>query len=661
MNGEYTLGTENHDLRYLELLARQFPSIQAASTEIINLSAILHLPKGTEHFLSDIHGEHEPFLHVLRNGSGSVSRRIEEVFQSTLLERERRELATLIYYPEQMLTRRLDQLGAEAVEDWYRVTLFRLVQVCRVISSKYTRSKVRKALPPAFAYILEELLHEQESQENKQEYYQSIVDTIISTGRARAFIAAMAELIQRLAIDHLHIIGDVYDRGPGAHVIMDALLAYHSVDFQWGNHDIVWMGAAAGSEACIANVIRICLRYANLETLEGGYGISLLPLATLAMDVYGDDPCRQFKVKAPPGEEYTQNELLLLARMHKAISIIQFKLEAQIIQRRPEYQMADRLLLDKVNWEAGVVWIDDQPYPLNDTLFPTVNPADPYALTEEERSVVQRLVYSFQDNERLQAHVRFLYSVGGMYRAYNGNLLYHGCIPMQENGAFAAFEIDGQFCRGRELLDRIDRLVRQAYFAADAAQKQYGQDMMWYLWTGAQSPLFGKQKMATFERYFVDDKATHEEKRNPYYDYRDRPETVSRILEEFGLDPERSHIINGHVPVKVRKGENPVKAGGRLLVIDGGFSKAYQSQTGIAGYTLIFNSYGLLLASHQPFESLEQLLDGGRGPYSHTEILETNTRRIRVRDTDLGRNIQRQIDELTALLDAYRSGLIKER
>jgi fructose-1,6-bisphosphatase-3 len=655
------MNAELKDLRYLELLARQFPTIQAASTEIINLSAILHLPKGTEHFLSDIHGEHEPFLHVLRNGSGTVSRRIEEVFQSTLLEQERRELATLVYYPERMLTRKLDQLSTQAGEDWYRVTLFRLVQVCRVISSKYTRSKVRKALPASFAYILEELLHEQESLENKHEYYQSIVDTIISTGRARAFIVAMAELIQRLAVDHLHIIGDVYDRGPGAHIIMDALMAYHSVDFQWGNHDIVWMGAAAGSEACIANVIRICLRYANMETLEGGYGISLLPLATLAMQVYGDDPCQQFKVKASAGEEYTENELRLLARMHKAIAIIQLKLEGQIIQRRPELQMADRLLLGKINWDSGVVWVDDHPYPLNDTFFPTVDPDNPYALTDDERSVVQRLTYSFRDNEKLQAHVRFLYTVGSMYRAYNGNLLYHGCIPMENDGAFAALEIDGQFYRGQALLDRVERLVRQAYFAADPQQQRNGQDMMWYLWTGAQSPLFGKQKMATFERYFVDDKATHEEKRNPYYDFRDRPETVRRIIEEFGLDAERSHIVNGHVPVRVRKGENPVKAGGRLLVIDGGFSKAYQGQTGIAGYTLIFNSYGLLLASHQPFESVEQILDGGRGPYSKTEILETNTTRIRVRDTDLGRTIQRQIDDLQALLEAYRSGLLKEK
>jgi len=658
------LGTENHDLHYLELLARQYPSIQAASTEIINLNAILHLPKGTEHFLSDIHGEHEPFLHVLRNGSGTLSRRIEEMFQSTLLERERRELSTLVYYPNRMLTRRLGQLSAEAMEDWHRVTLFRLVQVCRVMSSKYTRSKVRKALPPAFAYILEELLHEQESIENKQEYYQSIVDTIISTGRARAFIVAMAELIQRLTIDHLHIIGDVYDRGPGAHIIMDTLMAYHSVDFQWGNHDIVWMGAATGSPACIANVIRICLRYANMETLEGGYGISLLPLATLAMDAYGDDPCRQFQVKAPPGEEYTQNELLLLARMQKAISIIQFKLEAAIIQRRPEFEMDDRLLLDKIDWAAGTVQVDGQSYPLNDTLFPTVDPADPYTLSEAERNVVQRLIYSFQDNKKLQEHVRFLYSVGSMYRVYNGNLLFHGCIPMEPDGAFSDFAIDGREqspYQGRALLDRIDRLVRQAYFANNPDQQQGGQDMMWYLWTGAQSPLFGKKKMATFERYFIDDKTPHAEKRDPYYDLRDQPETVRRILEEFGLDPDRGHIINGHVPVKVRKGENPVKAGGRLLVIDGGFARAYQGQTGIAGYTLISNSYGLLLAAHQPFESVEQILEGGRGPHSQTEILETNTRRIRVRDTDLGRNIQRQIDELRALLDAYRGGLIKER
>lgn len=648
-------------LRYLELLARQYPSIQAASTEIINLSAILNLPKGTEHFLSDIHGEYEAFLHVLKNGSGSVWRKVEDIFQDALPENERRILAMLIYYPEQELAHRRGQSEGAGTADWLRTTLFRLVLVCRVASSKYTRSKVRKALPPEFAYIIEELLHEQESLENKHEYYQSIVDTIISTGRARAFIIAMAELIQRLVIDHLHIIGDVYDRGPGAHIIMDALTEHHSVDFQWGNHDIVWMGAAAGSAACAANVIRICLRYANMETLEGGYGISLLPLASLAMQVYGDDPSQIFRVKSAPGQEYTENELVLMARMHKAISIIQFKLEAQLIQRRPEFEMADRLLLEMVDWERGELLLDGKVYPLNDTYFPTIIPDDPCALTDAEQSVMQRLLYAFQHNESLQKHVRFLYTQGGMYRVFNGNLLYHGCIPMTEDGDLAAVTITGKPCAGKELMDRVERLVRQAYFADDPGQKLAGQDIMWYLWSGAQSPLFGKQKMATFERYFVDDVTTHEEKRNPYYTYRDREATVRRILIEFGLDPETSHIVNGHVPVKVRKGENPVKAGGKLLVIDGGFARAYQTQTGIAGYTLIFNSYGLLLASHQPFDLSQMTAADDDSLHPKTVILETAQRRLRVRDTDLGRDIQRQIDDLRALLDAYRTGLIKER
>ncbi len=656
---------EQADARYLELLAKQYPTIQAASTEIINLNAILHLPKGTEHFLSDIHGEYEPFLHVLRNGSGSIRRRIDEIFGNALFEQERRDLAALIYYPEQQLTRVLSALPRADGDEWCRIMLSRLVRVCREVSSKYTRSKVRKALPPEFAYIIEELLHEQESVQNKQEYYQTIIATIIDIGRTRPFIVAMAELIHRLVIDHLHIIGDVYDRGPGAHIIMDALLAHHSVDFQWGNHDILWMGAATGSEACIANVIRICLRYANLETLEGGYGISLLPLATLAMQAYGDDPCSQFPVKAVAGQEYTANELRLMAQMHKAITVIQLKLEGQIIQRQPAYRMQDRLLMERIDWQRGVISLEGEngavEYPLNDTRFPTVDPADPYALTAEERGVMQRLVFAFLDNERLQDHVRFLYAKGSMYLVYNGNLLYHGCIPMEQDGSFASVEIDGETLWGKALMDRLERLVRQAYFAADARQKQNGQDIMWYLWTGAESPLFGKQKMATFERYFIDDKATHEEKQNPYYKYRDGRDTADRILSEFGLDPERSHIINGHVPVKVRKGENPIKAGGRLLVIDGGFSRAYQSQTGIAGYTLIYNSYGLLLASHQPFGFLQEIIDGERDLASETRILETNTQRIRVRDTDLGRKIQQQIDDLRALLDAYRSGIIKER
>lgn len=653
--------TSNRDLHYLHLLARQYPTIQQASTEIINLSAILQLPKGTEHFLSDIHGEHEAFLHVLKNGSGSLRRKIEEIFSDSLLDREKRNLAMLIYYPDEVLSRVLAELAPEEVADWYRITLFRLVRVCRVVSSKYTRSKVRKALPPEFAYVIEELLHEQESLENKHEYYQSIIDTIIDIGRARAFIEAMAGLIQRLNIDHLHIIGDIYDRGPGAHVIMDALMDYHAVDFQWGNHDILWMGAGAGSDACIANVIRICLRYSNMETLEGGYGIRMLPLATFAMATYGHDPCTRFRPKPSPGEEFTENEQLLMARMHKAITVIQVKLEGQIIQRRPEFDMADRLLLDKLDLARGVLRLDGTDYPLNDTEFPTVDLLDPYALTEDERNVVERLRLSFLTNDRLQDHVSFLYRKGSMYLAYNGNLLYHGCIPMEEDGSFSAVCLEGERLSGRALFDRVDRLVRQAYFAEDLAQRLYGQDATWYLWTGPRSPLFGKQKMATFERYFLDDKTTHEEKRNPYYRYRDREETARRILEEFGLNPDTAHIINGHVPVKVRRGESPVKAGGKMLVIDGGFSRAYQAETGIAGYTLIFNSYGLLLAAHEPFLSAEYAIESETDILTRTQILETNFRRIRVRDTDLGYAIQGQIDDLCHLLDAYRAGLIKER
>lgn len=654
------MDTDDRDLRYLELLARQYPTIQSASTEIINLSAILSLPKGTEHFLSDVHGESEAFLHMLKNGSGSLRRRIEELFHDSTLDQERRSLSLLIYYPDEMLSRLASYVQTENIDDWYRVTLFRLTRVCRSVSSKYTRSKVRKALPPAFAYIIEELLHENEAAENKHEYYLSIIDTIISTGRAPAFIEAMAELIQRLNIDHLHIIGDVYDRGPGAHIILDALLGYQSLDFQWGNHDILWMGAAAGSDACIASVIRISLRYSNMETLEGGYGIRMLPLATFAMSAYADDPCAQFRPK-PGDEEYTANEQILMARMQKAISIIQLKLEAQVIRRRPEFEMDDRLLLDKIDYARGVICLDGQEYALNDSNFPTVDPADPYALTEEEQGVVDRVRLSFLENDKLQAHVALLFRKGSMYLAFNGNLLYHGCIPMDADGAFQSVTLDGQPVAGKAYLDRIDRLVRQGYFASDPAQRQFGQDMMWYLWTGPKSPLFGKGKMATFERYFIDDKSTHAEERNAYYTLRDQEETVRRIMEEFGMDPDTSHIVNGHVPVKVRRGESPVKAGGKLLVIDGGFARAYQRETGIAGYTLIFNSYGLLLAAHEPFQSVQSLIEGETDVQSRTQILQTNARRIRVRDTDLGRDIQQQIADLGRLLDAYRAGVVKQR
>lgn len=643
---------------YLELLSKQYPSIQSASTEIINLSAILELPKGTEHFVSDIHGEYEPFMHVLRNGSGSIKRKIEDIFQDTLLEQEKKNLATLIYYPNKKMPLLLQEQSNP--DEWYRITLFRLIKICRVTSSKYTRNKVRKALPEEFAYIIEELLHEQESISNRQDYYNSIIDTIINTERADAFIVALARLIQRLSIARLHVIGDVFDRGPGAHIIMDKLLDYHSIDFQWGNHDIVWMGAAAGSDACITNVIRVSLRYANMETLENGYAISTLPLVSLAVNIYGNDPCEQFKPKSN-SDEFTENELLLMSRMHKAITIIQLKLEGQIIRRRKHYSMEDRLLLDKIDYNNGTIQIGDKQYPLLDTNFPTIDPDNPYELSGQEKDLMEKLRLSFTNSERLQAHIRFLYSKGSMYQAFNGNLLYHGCIPMTPDGKLKHFKFEGVDHSPKDFMDRLERLARQGYFSTgDPEKRQYGQDTMWYLWSGAQSPLFGKSRMATFERYFIEDEETHKEEMNPYYDYRSSKEVIEQILAEFGLDPEKGHVINGHVPVKVKKGESPIKAGGKLLVIDGGFAKAYQEKTGIAGYTLIFNSYGLLLASHQSFESTQKAIEEEQDIHSETQILEHNTQRIRVCDTDAGLKIQRKIDDLKDLLKAFRSGLIKE-
>jgi len=652
-----TLYSES-EIHYLRLLSQQYPSIRAASTEIINLSAILELPKGTEHFISDIHGEYEAFLHVLRNGSGSIKRKIEDAFKDSLQSGEKSTLATLIYYPEKKLPLILKETANS--DEWFRVTLFRLIKLCRVVSSKYTRSRVRKALPDDFAYIIEELLHEQESITNRQEFYSSIIDTIIATNRAEAFIIALANLIQRLSIAHLHVIGDVYDRGPGAHIIMDKLIDYHSVDIQWGNHDIVWMGAAAGSEACIANVIRVSLRYANMETMENGYAISMLPLVSFAMDTYADDPCDLYRPKTD-ANEFTEHEQLLMARMHKAITIMQFKLEGQIIKRRPHYQMNDRLLLDKIDFEKGTVHIDGVDYPLIDSHFPTVDPENPYELTEQEKSMLQKIHLSFLNSERLQNHARFLFSKGSMYLTYNGNLLYHGCIPMNPDGSLRHFNFDGKDHGPKDFMDRLERLARQGYFTGDNPEKkQYGEDTMWYLWSGAQSPLFGKEKMATFERYLIRNPESHTEMMNPYYDYRTDQNVLEKILSEFGLDPKTGHVVNGHVPVKVSRGENPLKAGGKLIVIDGGFSKAYQSKTGIAGYTLIFNSYGLLLASHEPFESIQKAIREEQDIRSETRVVEKKLNRIRVQDTDDGKMIQKKIRELKSLLEAYRTGLIKE-
>jgi fructose-1,6-bisphosphatase-3 len=650
---------QHPQLHYLKLLSQQYPSIQAAATAMIDLTARLHLPKGTEHFLSDVHGEYEAFQHLLKNGAGSIRRKIDELFANTLTKQERRNLATLVYYPEQKLPLLLKKVDDKP--EWYRLTLVRLITLCREVASKYQRTTVRAFLPDHMAAIIEELWHEQEHLKDKREYYRSLLDTIITADRADAFIIMLAELIQRLAISRLHVIGDIYDRGPGAHLILDALMEYHDVDIQWGNHDIVWMGAAAGSEACIANVIRICLRYANMETLENGYGISLLPLASFALDTYGNDLCERFRPKILGNEEFTDHELSLMAKMHKAMTIIQLKLEGQLIQRRPHYQMEDRVFLDYIDYKRGTIRVHEAEYPLLDTHFPTIDPAWPLVLNAEEQSVLDKLKLSFAISQKLRQHARFLFSKGSVYHIHDGNLLYHGCIAMNEAGTFKAFKVGGEAFSGKAFLDRVDRLARQGYFATEhPEQKQYGMDAMWYLWCGSQSPLFGKEKMATFERYFLDDKRLHEEKRNAYYRFRDEENTARKILTEFGLDPETGHIINGHVPVKVKKGERPVKANGKLMVIDGGFSKAYQEQTGIAGYTLISNSHGLLLAAHHSFESTQKAVEEEVDIDSETEVLHSHPIRMRVKDTDDGQVIERQIEDLRSLLDAYQSGLIKE-
>lgn len=646
------------DLRYLELLAKQYPDISSASTEIVNLQAILNLPKSTEHFISDVHGEYESFTHMLKNASGVIKRKIDDVFGNSLREGEKTTLATLIYYPEQKLE--LIKNTEDHLEDWYKITLYRLIELCKVVSSKYTRSKFRKTLPPDFAYVIEELLHEHNNTVNKHEYYNGIISTLIDIDRAGEFIVAISKVIQRLVVDRLHIIGDIYDRGPGPEIIMEALIKHHSVDIQWGNHDVLWMGAAAGNAACICNVLRISLRYSNLNTIEDGYGINLLPLATFAMDVYRDDPCKKFIPKGI-GKDINKNDISLISKMHKAIAIMQFKLEGQIIKNRPEFKMDDQLLLDKMNLEKGTIDLNGVIYNLNDTSFPTIDPNDPYKLTPQEEELINKLKRSFIRSEKLQRHIRFLYSKGSMYLVYNSNLLYHGCIPLNEDGSFKEVTINGEKYNGKSLLDKYDALARQAYFFKENSPlKEFAMDMVWYLWCGPDSAEFGKHRMTTFERYFIDDKKTHVEIKNPYYKYRDNEQVCCNILREFNLDPNTSHIINGHIPVKTKVGESPIKANGKLLVIDGGFCRAYQPETGIAGYTLIYNSYGLLLSSHEPFESIRKAIEEEKDILSSTIILEHAVTRKRVADTDIGKELKAQIKELEMLLIAYRKGLIKE-
>ena len=649
------------DLRYLQLLARCFPTIADASTEIINLEAILNLPKGTEHFLSDLHGEDQAFDHVLRNASGAVKRKVNEIFSNTLRDQEKKDLCTLIYYPEEKLE--LVREKERDLDDWYRVTLNQLVRVCRNVSSKYTRSKVRKALPKEFSYIIQELLHESTVEPNKSAYVDQIIRTIISTGRADDFIIALANLIQRLTIDLLHVIGDIYDRGPGAHLIMDILCDYHNFDIQWGNHDLLWMGAAAGNRACVANVIRMCLRFGNMATLEDGYGINLLPLATFAMEVYGDDPCTLFlpqtKFADNGMDEKTEH---LVAQMHKAMTILQFKLEGEIIRRRPEFGMDDRLLLNHLDLRQGTVEVEGKAYPLADTHFPTVDPADPYRLTEGEQELIEKIAHSFECSEKLKKHMRCFFRHGSMYQVCNSNLLFHASIPMNADGSFKQVRILDQEYAGKALLDKVDQLVREAYFkTGEPEELSFASDYLWYLWCGPDSPLFDKSKMATVERAFIADAETHKEEKGAYYALRTEEEICDKILDEFDVEGEHRHIINGHVPVRSVKGENPIKANGKMLVIDGGFSRPYHSQTGIAGYTLVYHSRGFQLVQHEPFESRAKAIEEGLDIKSTLIMVELSAHRQMVKDTDQGAELRSQIKELEKLLYAYRNGSIKEK
>ena len=654
-----TTETVNSNLRTLEMLSVSFPNAASAASEIINLEAILTLPKGTEHFVADLHGEYEAFSHILRNASGNIKRKVSALFADTLTDDEIRNLCTLIYYPAQKLEQILEPL--DDAEPFYKLTIPRLIDVCRTVSSKYTRSKVRKALPKTFSYIIEELLHESQDDRDKKKYFEGIVNTIISTGQAHQFVIELCNVIQKLSIDYLHILGDVFDRGPGAHLIMDRLCQYANFDFQWGNHDILWMGACAGNDACIANAMRLCLRFGNIDTLEDGYGINLLPLATFALNCYANDPCEAFK---PTFCDNNKNKINkdLLAKMHKAIVVIQFKLEASLIDKYPEWGMADRKLLDKIDQQRGVITLEGKEYQLKDSNFPTIDPANPFALTKEEQELVTQLHHSFRVSEKLLRHIKCILSHGCMYAITNSNLLFHASIPLNDDGTLKEVEVNGVKYKGKDLLHNIGMLLRNAYSEdASRAQRHYARDYYWYMWCGPDSPLFDKSRMATFERYLIEDKDTHAEEKGAYYRLRNDPKIIEYILDEFGVKGNHRHIINGHVPVRLIKGESPIMADGKLMVIDGGFAKAYHSTTGSAGYTLVYHSRGFQLVKHEPFTSQEDAISSGTDIISATEIIELNRRRIRVKDTDKGEQLRSQIEELSQLLFAYRHGIIKER
>lgn len=639
------------DKKYLSLLAKEFPTVDSAVSEIVNLSAIRSLPKGTEYFFSDIHGEFEAFLHMLKSASGMIKNKIDLVLGKTVSASEREALAYLIYYPDRQIKKMREQGGVS--DEWRRLTIYRLILVCEVVSAKYTRSRVRKRIPKDMVYILDELLNVTDDVV-KEYYYDEIITTILDTGIADRFIKSLCELIQSLAIDNLHIIGDIYDRGSRADIIIDELMKIHNVDIQWGNHDISWMGAASGNWALIANVIRISMRYNNFDVLEDGYGLNLRALAVFAGKTYKDDDCVLFMPQTLDDNIYDPVDAGLVAKMHKAILIIQLKLEGQLIERHPEWGMDERDIFRRVDFESGTVVVHGRKYKLLDTNFPTVYRERPLLLTDEENELMEVLANSMMHSEHLNAHIRFLYAKGSMYKSINGNLLFHGCIPLDRNGQLQSVTIEGKEYSGKAMLDKLDEIVNKAYFMQAGEEKDYAVDYLWYLRCGACSPLYGKDKMAFFERYFLGDEKLHKENYNAYYHFSEQAEVCGRILEMFGLDPERGHIINGHVPVKIKNGESPVKADGRLFVIDGGISKVYQKSTGIAGYTLIYDSHSLNLAEHKPFIA---------GESEHTPVIhlvEKLERRANISDTDKGSELLDQINDLRRLLAAYRSGEIKE-
>lgn len=659
----YTLEEVKADKRYLELLAEKFPTVSSAATEIINLEAILSLPKGTDHFLSDIHGEANAFIHVLRNASGQIRSKMDDIFGLSMRESDKRELCALIYYPKEKLALVKEQSNIEDLDDWYRMTLHQVVEVARFVTVKYTRSKVRKLLGNEFSYVINELLHEAKSEPDRQNYYNSIINSIVALGRSEDLIIAICNLIHRLIIDSLHIVGDVFDRGPGAWHIMDTLSRYHNFDIQWGNHDIEWMGAACGNLALIASCLRISIRYANVEFLEEGYGINLLPLANMAMEVYGDDPCTLWQTKDFENNPRLKRSAQLMAKMHKAISIIEFKLMGQIIKRHPEYKMDDRLMLHLIDLEKGTINLNGKEYELLDKHLPSLmNVASPYDLCQREQEVMEQLAHSFRRSAELQKHLRLLYQKGSLYLVRDNNLLFHAAIPMNEDGTFEEVNVEGQVVKGRALMDRVDTVIRDAYFAPQGSAKhQNALDYMLYLWCGPKSPLFNKDRMTTFERYFIAEKETYTENKGAFYTLANQRSVCENILKEFGLDPVNAHIINGHVPVRTNKGESPMRADGIRLVIDGGFSKPYHETTGISGYTLIYNSHGLQLVEHEWFESKDKAIRTGADVHSRVQLEDFKYHRMLVRDTDRGKELVEQIDNLQKLLLAYRKGIIKEK